>query len=270
MKKANFSNLVAGLLLPCLTQLSSMASAEDVAGQIGGYPDVAVPISQLDEDYLRVGSYVQAATISRVNPGANAEEVTRLLGTPESVDRYTGRQEWYYSINLPLADGINQLVCQYRVDVDASLSVTGTQWRRNQCRTLFNDFIGSLQLMSFSADVMFKFDSAELEPEGMQQLYEVALILNNQYDAPVIHITGHSDRIGREDYNLRLSQRRADAVQAFLQSQGLPANRIHAEGRGVNDPVVTCLGTRVTQELKDCLAPNRRVNLNIAETSWEG
>lgn len=266
MKKSTVSNFLASLaLVPCLAQVSTLVNAQTPAEQTGGFPDVAVPMSELDEGYLRVGRYVQAATISRVKSGASAEEVTRLLGSPESVDRYSGRQEWYYSINLPLADGFNQLVCQYRVDVDTSLSVTGTQWRRSQCRTLFNEFIGSLQLMSFSADVMFKFDSAELEPEGMQQLYQVALILNNQYDSPIIHITGHTDRIGRADYNQRLSQRRADAVLSFLQAQGVPASQIHAEGRGMSEPVVTCLGTRVTQELKDCLAPNRRVTLNIAE-----
>lgn len=266
MKRSVVSKLVAGLtLMPCLMGAAALAQLPSQ-----GFPDVDVPISQLDEDYLRVGRYVQAATISRVHTGANAEEVTRLLGSPEQVDRYSGRQEWYYSINLPLADGINQLVCQYRVDVDATLSVVDTQWRRSQCRTLFGEFIGSLQMMNFSADVLFKFDSAELEPEGMQELYGVALLLNNQYETPVIHIAGHTDRIGRDDYNMGLSQRRANAVQTFLQSQGLPASQIRAEGRGMHEPVAICLGTRVTQELKDCLAPNRRVTLNIAETSREG
>lgn len=248
-------------------QSAMMGAAEESSG---GYPDVEVQLTGLEEEFLRVGRYVQAAAISRVDAGISAEEVTQMLGGPEVVERRNGAQEWYYNINLPLADGVNQLVCQYRVDVNPSLAVQGTQWRRSQCRTLFNEFVGSLQVVSFSSDVMFRFDSAELQPEGMQTLSDVALILINQYEEPDILITGHTDRIGSSEYNQRLSERRATTVRSYLESRGVPPRLMRAEGLGMQEPVTTCLGTRVDQQLKDCLAPNRRVNLRIVESSFEG
>lgn len=233
------------------------------------YPDVEVLLNELGDSFLRIGQYVQAATIVQVTPGESAERVTRLLGTPVQVARHSDTQEWHYNINLPLADGNNQLVCQYRVGIAPNLTVTDTQWRRHQCQVAFNEFTQSLQLMSFASDVLFGFDSAEIGPEGNRLLAEVALVLSNQYRNPEIQITGHTDRIGRAQYNQNLSEQRAQAVSTYLTSHGVPAGWMTVEGRGASDPVVTCLGTQVTQELKDCLSPNRRVGIEIAERHRE-
>lgn len=70
-------------------------------------------------------------------------------------------------------------------------------------------------------------------------------------------VVGHTDRAGPEDYNLRLSKRRADAVKAELVRLGVPANQITAEGRGEADPLVpTADGVREAQ--------NRRVEITHA------
>lgn len=244
-------------------------SYAQTADESMSYPDVEVLINELGDTFLRIGQYVQAATIVQVAPGESAERVTRLLGTPVQVARRTGGQEWHYNINLPLADGVNQLVCQYRVDVDADLTITDTQWRRQQCQVAFNEFTQSLQLMSFASDVLFGFDSAEIGPEGNRLLAEVALVLSNQYQRPEIQVTGHTDRIGREQYNQTLSLQRAQAVSNYLTSHGVPGAWLMVDGRGASDPVVTCLGAQVTQELKDCLSPNRRVSIEIAERRRE-
>ena len=80
------------------------------------------------------------------------------------------------------------------------------------------------------------------------------------------------DRIGGAAYNLKLSDRRANAVEAFLAENGVPAARIHAEGKGQADPVVDCPNPskageiKTFQQLINCLQPNRRAVIEVVGT----
>jgi OOP family OmpA-OmpF porin len=75
-------------------------------------------------------------------------------------------------------------------------------------------------------------------------------------------ITGHTDRIGDANYNQKLSERRANQVKKYLVSQGIEENRLHAVGKGENEPVVDCKGVRGKKAI-ECLQPNRRVVVEI-------
>jgi outer membrane protein OmpA-like peptidoglycan-associated protein len=91
---------------------------------------------------------------------------------------------------------------------------------------------------SLSMAIRFDFDSAHLRPEGAAVLTRLALAL--QSDAlkeSRFLIEGHTDAKGAADYNLRLSQQRADEVQRFLESQGVAPQRLSARGRGAQQPV---------------------------------
>ncbi|MCH9639030.1 MAG: OmpA family protein [Betaproteobacteria bacterium] len=119
--------------------------------------------------------------------------------------------------------------------------------------------------ITFSADALFDFDSATLKPQGAQALDEFANGLQGvQYD--LIIAVGYADRIGAPDYNQRLSLRRAESVKAHLVSRGIDANQIFTDGKGEANPVTggTCTGGG--QALKDCLAPDRRVEIEVAGT----
>ena len=87
------------------------------------------------------------------------------------------------------------------------------------------------------ADVLFDFDKAELRPEARETLHEVAGLLMER-PRRSIAITGHTDAIGQDAYNQRLSERRAQAVKTWLVAkEGIKSPPISTAGRGARDPV---------------------------------
>lgn len=123
------------------------------------------------------------------------------------------------------------------------------------------------QRFNLKSDVMFAFNSAVLSPEGEAAVREL-------YNRPEIQaskdkttmVIGFTDRLGSQNYNLNLSAKRAQAVANELVRLGMPAQNVQAEGRGASEPVTgtTCDAVTERQELINCLAPDRRVVVEIA------
>ena len=123
--------------------------------------------------------------------------------------------------------------------------------------------------VSLSADSLFDFDKSVVKPTGRQALDKLAGDLRGiSYDS--IQVTGHTDRLGKHDYNMKLSERRAQAVSAYLvQSGGIPAGKISARGVDGANPVTKpgdCKGSKPTAALKACLQPDRRVDVEVNGT----
>jgi OOP family OmpA-OmpF porin len=118
-----------------------------------------------------------------------------------------------------------------------------------------------------SANVLFAFDRrglADLLPEGRGQLDQLVARLDRVYArVDRLELTGHTDRLGTEAYNARLSTDRAETIKAYLQQQGVKVD-IVALGRGAAEPLthVTC-AQRTQAALAKCLQPNRRVEISI-------
>lgn len=112
------------------------------------------------------------------------------------------------------------------------------------------------------ADAFFEFDEAELTDETRRKLDRIADRARGN-DEATVRVTGYADQIGGDDYNLSLSQRRADAVRTYLIERGLPENAVSVDARGETDPVVRCEG-RQGASLIDCLQPNRRTEVEFS------
>lgn len=89
--------------------------------------------------------------------------------------------------------------------------------------------------LSLNSEVSFDFDSAAIKPAFEPSLTKLADVLKT-YDRTVIHVVGHTDSTGSDEYNLKLSQRRADSVVAYLVRGGVPPDRLRSEGRGEAEP----------------------------------
>lgn len=125
--------------------------------------------------------------------------------------------------------------------------------------------------ISLSADVLFKFDryrEKDMLPGGRAKLNDVADRINNYIKDTVesIALTGHTDRLGSDAYNQRLSERRAKTVKNYLVKKGVDGGKITDEGRGEREQVVQCKGNKATKKLIRCLQPNRRVDVEIRGT----
>ncbi|QIW14894.1 hypothetical protein A4G20_00115 [Pasteurellaceae bacterium RH1A] len=111
---------------------------------------------------------------------------------------------------------------------------------------------------TLSGDFLFDFDKSNLTAKGKSVVSNMAKEIKAA-GASRVTVTGYTDRLGSAQYNLKLSQARANTVKAYLQQQGVKAN-ITAKGRGKANQVKACNGV-TGQALKDCLKPNRRVHV---------
>ena len=118
-----------------------------------------------------------------------------------------------------------------------------------------------------NADFLFDFNQATLKPEGRTALNDVAAQAKD-LALEVVIVTGHTDRIGGDVYNQRLSERRAATVKGYMVDQGIDASRIYTEGKGRTQPVTgtQCNNVTARQALINCLQPDRRVDIEIIGT----
>jgi outer membrane protein OmpA-like peptidoglycan-associated protein len=116
-----------------------------------------------------------------------------------------------------------------------------------------------LERYTLSATELFEFDKATLRMP-QPKLDEIAQAMRQDPQIDNVTITGYTDRIGSDAYNLRLSKQRAEAVKAYLVGKGVEARRLEAIGKGEADPVVQC-NDKDRAALIKCLEPNRRVEV---------
>jgi OOP family OmpA-OmpF porin len=121
--------------------------------------------------------------------------------------------------------------------------------------------------VTIGATELFKFDSSEVTPV-QPELEKLTTTLKNSSAPQKVNIVGHTDRIGSDEYNQQLSERRALAVKNYMVDNGIDADRLATEGKGEKEPVVQC-DEKNREKLIECLQPNRRVQIDQIEVERE-
>ena len=122
-----------------------------------------------------------------------------------------------------------------------------------------------LQKITLATKALFDFDKAVLKPEGKTAIdTEVISKLRDVTKLELILVTGHTDPIGTQAYNQKLSERRADAVRDYLVSKGVAKDKIETLGMGKTQPVpgLVC-HQKERKALIECYAPDRRVEVEV-------
>ena len=112
--------------------------------------------------------------------------------------------------------------------------------------------------MTYAADAFFDFNKAVVKAEGKAKLDDLVGKIKG-VNLEVIIAVGHTDSVGTDAYNQKLSVARAEAVKAYLVSKGVEKNRVYTEGKGEKQPVAD-------NKTAEGRAKNRRVEIEVVGT----
>lgn len=273
-------NIINTPMLKCLAVSMSISGLMLSAGCTGTLSnnindDGQVAVSDLifpeqDKAWQKDGQFPNSENLSKVRAGVSKDDLYQLIGRPHFSEAHNAR-EWDYIFKFYQADGSVQ-TCQYKVIFDKAFKAQQFYWQPSECakyaevhapeQPIFNEKI------NLAADTLFDFDkwqAKDMMPAGQRSLDDLATVLRRYQDQGNSHVvvTGYTDHLGDEAYNLMLSKQRAQTVRQYLIAQGVDANTITAAGGGESALLTQCSDAMERQERIKCLQPNRRVEVAV-------
>jgi OOP family OmpA-OmpF porin len=122
-------------------------------------------------------------------------------------------------------------------------------------------------IITVTSTELFEFNKTVLTAEARAKLDKEVIARSGDFsNISLVHIDGHADRLGSPQYNQKLSEKRAEAVRAYLVSKGFDGSKIELLGSGKTLPVKSCPDQKNRKDLIECLAPNRRVVVELKGT----
>ncbi len=123
------------------------------------------------------------------------------------------------------------------------------------------------KVLRITSTELFDFNKSTLSPEAKALLDKDVIAKLGQFATiQFINVNGHTDRLGSAQYNQKLSEKRAQAVKAYLVSKGVDGSKIETYGYGKTQPVRSCPDTKKRADLIECLRANRRVEVEVQGT----
>ncbi|MDP0382322.1 OmpA family protein [Glaesserella parasuis] len=247
MKKTIFFRGVLSAIAITITACGSLSKVSDEGTtEKPVFPKISE--SKFNHDGSQFGSWPNWENVRQIEKGMNKDQLYNLIGRPHFSEGLYEVHEWDYAFNYR-EKGVHK-ICQFKILFDKNMNAQSFFWYPNGCNgnSSFN-LVG---------DFLFDFDKDILTTKGREVVDDVAEQLKSS-GAEKVKLVGYTDRLGSEEYNLDLSQRRANMVKARLIEQGIKVP-IEAVGYGKANQVKACDGES-GQALRDCLRPNRRVEI---------
>lgn len=249
MKKTTiFRGLLLSSVAVAVAACGNLSNVSD-EGQIENPVFPKISESEFNHDGSQFGSWPNWENVRQIERGMNKDQLYNLIGRPHFEEGLYGVREWDYVFNYR-ENGVHK-VCQFKIGFDKNMNAQSFFWYPNGCN--------GNSSFSLSGDFLFDFDKDTLTAKGKEVVDNVAAQLKSS-KAQQVKVAGYTDRLGSVNYNLDLSQRRANMVKARLVQQGVTA-QIEAVGYGKANQVKACDGES-GQALRDCLRPNRRVEVS--------
>lgn len=212
------------------------------------------------------GTFPNLQGLKQVRNGMTKDQLYELIGRPQYQDGWRPNQ-WNYLFHFTTpGQGRNGITtCQYKVIFDKNGYARSFYWHPISKHDGVCPPDQPVQkTFKLPGDALFAFDRSglgDLQRDGIRALDLLVAELKQYKDLKAVKIDGYTDRLGSYEHNMRLSEARANTVKHYLVSQGIPADIIQTEGKGPANQVVSCAGIPYSQALRDCLLPNRRVEV---------
>lgn len=280
LKWGMIATLVAalGALQGCATSVSKLSSDGNSDAII--FPDIK------KDAWVKEGIFPNIENLRNVAPDMTKDQIYALLGHPHFSEGIGSVREWDYILNFRKNGGTDVETCQYKIIYTPGMRLRSTYWKPASCVAWLNPPVVQAQTvvekivekdvpgpevikMQIGTDGMFAFDKsaiADLRPGGIEKLNQVSNELLAGGDIVQLKIVGHTDRLGNDDYNQKLSQARANTIRQFLIAKNIPAEHIIASGVGKSMPLVECPQSKRDEALIRCLEPNRRFEIEAWTT----
>lgn len=225
-----------------------------------------------------LGTFPNLQSLSQVRQGMTKDQLYELIGRPQYDDGWRPR-EWNYLFHFTTpGQGENDITtCQFKVLFDKNMIARSFYWKsvdseNGVCPPIKEGKKDNssekltIKHYTLGADALFAFNKRDLQnlnPKGKADLDRLSLELSSFKTLNSIKVLGYTDRLGAPNYNLKLSQDRADTVKQYLIYKGVNPQIISAIGYGPENPVKECANNISRNELISCLAPNRRVVIEV-------
>lgn len=217
-------------------------------------PELSIPIRN---GHLRLAAWAILDLSYRVHAEASRERCRQLWAEALEFTEFRDGALWaMVDLERSMKDNVRHQLEEERArsaDREQALYESLKQFE-GKFATIRREARGTILSLS---DILFAFGKSDLNREAELNLAKMAVILE-QFPEMLILVEGHTDNIGSEEVNLKLSERRAVAVHDFLAEQGLAPDRMGTKGYGMSQPVES----NTTPEGR---SKNRRVDLVIRE-----
>lgn len=289
MKKISSLSAVSLAALAMTGCLGTKHLSHDITREGTVQPENIV-FPELEKAWQKDGQFPNSENLSKIRPGVAKDELYQLIGRPHFSEGQYAR-EWDYIMKFYQADDTVK-ICQYKVIFDKEYRGQEFYWKPADCAAYAKAQTPAAptiiyqqapapapvvvpaapiisEKLTLSADALFYFDrwrEQDMLPKGKPELDALArkLVEYQSKGRMQIMITGHTDLLGEDMYNMNLSQLRAQTVRTYLINRGVDAGTMMATGAGESEPVKACNMNQPRQALIDCLQPNRRVELSVS------
>ncbi|KAF1026043.1 MAG: Outer membrane protein A [Acinetobacter bereziniae] len=224
-----------------------------------------------------LGTFPNLQSLSQVRQGMTKDQLYELIGRPQYDDGWRPR-EWNYLFHFTTpGQGENDITtCQFKVLFDQKMFASSFYWNPIHPKDAVcpppskpieepKEKV-SVKRYTLGADALFVFDKKDLQglnPKGKHDLDTLLLELKKFREINSIRIFGYTDILGSHEYNQKLSKDRAELIKEYFTFNGVNNGLLAAMGKGPENPVVQCSSNLARAELIACLAPNRRVVIEV-------
>ncbi|WP_225972593.1 OmpA family protein [Ephemeroptericola cinctiostellae] len=226
-----------------------------------------VEFPKISDSHFQHPSVIDLDTLNLVDANMSKWQIVKLIGRPHFDEGAFSETAWDYVFRFKQDDG-SYKTCQYQIhfERDDRRQFLTNKEMYSTCAPVVKD-VTQPKMIALSADALFAFAGGalkDLNPKGRAELDNVGNMIAETYRVvSSIKVVGHTDRLGSETSNAKLSQQRADTVRSYLISRGVSSELISTKGMGMSQPIFSCSDGLRRAQLIECLGPNRRVTIQI-------